>query len=65
MEIQAGDFVKVVSGPAYVRGGQVIKGKVQEIVAPTGAERVAMVRVASGGLWGFMVRDLVVLPNTA
>ena len=56
-----GDFVRVVSGPAYVKG-QPIKGRVMEI-AEMG--RVALVKVASGGTWGFMLSDLRVLPRKA
>lgn len=57
--VKAGDFVKVISGPAYSEGGPETKGKV-ETVAPDG---VATVRVASGGTWSFMVSDLAILPR--
>lgn len=61
MSVKIGDFVKVIAGPAFVPG-QPIKGKVQSIDAESGA---ALVRVASGGEWGFMVRDLEALPRRA
>lgn len=59
--IKVGDFVRVVSGPAYVKG-HTIKGRVEE-VTPTGDDAEVMVRVASGGLWGFQARHLAILPK--
>jgi hypothetical protein len=53
--IKVGDFVRVASGPAYVPGIP-IKGNVQEIDG-----EVAIVKVASGGEWGFNLGDLKLL----
>ena len=53
MPIKPGDFVKVTSGPGFGA-----KGKVQSVDVANGT---ALVRVASGGEWGFMLRDLTVL----
>ena len=54
--IGVGDRVRVSSGPAYVKG-QPITGTVEE-VTPTGTDAEVMVRVKSGGLWGFRSGDL-------
>lgn len=56
--IQVGDFVRVASGPAYVKG-QPLRGRVEEVIPnPQGA--IVMVRVASGGLWGFRASHLAI-----
>lgn len=56
-----GDFVRVVSGPAYAGPlARPIKGRIQEI---TNAGLAAIVQVAPGRCWGFMVSDLKRLPS--
>lgn len=59
-DFKVGDFVKVVRGPAYAGpGAPAVKGRV-EAIEPGGA---VMVRVTSGGLWGFRAEDLKRLPK--
>lgn len=70
MPIKVGDFVQVIGGPACTAGfgGRTIKGRVMELFAAktmTGTEPAAIVKVASGGEWGFRVDDLRVLPKHA
>ena len=55
---KVGQRVEVISGPwVHI---QPIRGKVEEVTAHDGGAEV-MVRVASGGLWGFEARDLKVI----
>lgn len=57
--MKVGDVVRVTSGPAFVPNGRKIKGRIEEITEyADGAE--IMVRVASGGLWGFQRDHLTV-----
>jgi hypothetical protein len=64
--IKVGDFVRVSSGPAYVKGGRAIKGRVEEITPWEGTDDgEVMVRVASGGLWGFNLSHLTKLEKRA
>jgi hypothetical protein len=59
--ITVGAFVKVTSGPAYLPGGEnAIRGRVVEIINDGEA---AIIKVASGGHWGFRVCDLTVIPR--
>lgn len=61
-EPRVGDFVQVTSGPAYVPGERPIKGRVEEVTPWEGADDAeVMVRVASGGLWGFNMSHLTKL----
>jgi len=62
--VKYGDFVKVSGGPAYIKPGPDIKGRVIEVGAPNDSGDCAvMVKVASGGTWGFMASHLTVLPR--
>lgn len=56
---RVGDFVKVVSGPAFAGPrAKVIKGRVEEVTPTGNGDAEVMVRVPSGGLWGFRATDL-------
>lgn len=56
--LAVGHRVRVVAGPAFVAGRRnAIKGVV-EAIEPTVPFETIMVRVTSGGLWGFRSCDL-------
>lgn len=59
--IKVGDFVRVKSGPAYIKG-HTIKGRVVEVVPSADSSVTAiMVHTLSGGVWGFNAGDLKVV----
>jgi len=64
--LKLGDLVKVVSGPAFVNGGRTVRGEVRGIALKSWCDDAeVMVRVTSGGLWGFRSGDLALVKRAS